>query len=283
MHSTILMTGQIKRSKRRQPNISPPLHLKRAITTASATDSSTASSIEDAGPEAGGKPQQQLRDESCKSTNSSNLKSSNRNRPRKSVPFGVSFGDVRVRLYDRSIGDWWDIQHGLCLGWEYEEMPPVPLPEDEGSIKKSRISKAVKKTKAKVVGFFLVTRHERNSMGIIRADSIVDVDVDERSRRARIRTKSKVRMGGKEGKGKIEKAPRKLSYEDSKPSAKYREALLKDYGFTSAELDESEMERKLLRLEYSHWTRASQNPSNLFVERCLGDIRENCACMAVGS
>lgn len=267
MHSTILMTGQIYQS--RPTNISPPLSLKRAITTTSATDSSTASSVDDAGPENCGKTQRATRqrdkqprnhvDDSC-STTSSNVKG---NRPRRSIPFGVSFGEVEVRTYDRSIGDWWDVQHGLCLGWEYVELPAVPLQEeDESRNKTSKVEKAIGKAKAKFVGLLLVARKKRNSMGMISADAVVEVE--QKSSRARIRTKRKGRR-----RGKAEKADRKLSYEDCKPTAKCREELLKVYGFSSIELDHAEAERKLLRLEYSHWTRTSQNPSKLFVERCL--------------
>ena len=263
------------RNQSRGPKLSPPLSLKRAITTTSATDSSTASSIDDAGPGSCGKPQRKSRQwdnlsrdylgGNCSCTESPNRKTAKRNRARRSAPLCVTFGTVRVRAYERSIGDWWDVQYGLCLGWEYVDMPAVPLPDDDESRNKaSKLRKAVGKAKAKIIGWMLVSRKKRSSMGVISADSVVDVE--HKTSRARIRTKRRERRG------ETQKTNRKLSFEDCKSTAKCREELLKDFGFSSIELDQSEVERKLLRFEYSSWTRMSQKPSKLFLNRCLKDI-----------
>merc|ERR1712071_725409 len=79
----------------------------------------------------------------------------------------------------------------------------------------------------------------------------------------------------RKGSRKVAKAQPKaesVSYEDHKSTPKLRQELLLNFGFTSEELKSSEAERKLLRLEYSHWTpRSSQNPSPLFLQRCLAN------------
>ncbi|KAG7338529.1 hypothetical protein IV203_014003 [Nitzschia inconspicua] len=43
---------------------------------------------------------------------------------------GVSFGSVQVREYNRSLGDWLNVPHGLAIGWEYLEHDPEPLPQE---------------------------------------------------------------------------------------------------------------------------------------------------------
>mmetsp|Transcript_7184 Transcript_7184/g.17556 ORF Transcript_7184/g.17556 Transcript_7184/m.17556 type:complete len:299 (+) Transcript_7184:212-1108(+) len=280
----IEMTGQIKKSSR--TSISTPLSLKRAITTATVSDSSTASSVDDADPDTSGKPLRRSRqeenksrhyiDDSCKS-DSPKRKATKRNR-RRPISSCVSFGDVTVRIYSRSIGDWWDVQHGLSLGWEYKEMPAVPLPEDDDSIKsKSKLKKAVSKAKTTMKGWLLVKRKKRNSTGVIRADSVVD---ERKTDGVRIRTQMKERRREKAERAEAQrtkrvKPSRKSSYVECKPTSKGREELLKKFGFSSQELDDSETERKLLRFEYSHWTRSSQSrPSNLFLKRCLADFKE---------
>ncbi len=264
------MTGQVEKSNR--ANISTPLSFKRATTTASATDSSTASSVEDAVPNTFGTPPRRSRrntvrfrdcTDSSSKTNCSKSKTNKRNRQSRSRASVVSFGDVTVRVYDRSLGDWWDIPHGLSLGWEYKEMPAVPLSADHDSTKnKSKLTKAISKAKAKLTAWFLVNRHKRNSTGIINGDDVFVYD-----RKPTIRTKKREKRNAKK-----EKATRKLSYEDCKSTPKNREALLKRFGFTSKELDDSEKERQLLRFEYSHWTCSnSTRPSTLFLQRCLAD------------
>lgn len=280
----IEMTGEIKKSSR--TSISTPLFFKRAITTATVSDSSTGSSVDAAGPDTSGKPQRRSRqeetksrhyiDDSCKS-DSPKRKITKRNR-RRPISSCVSFGSITVRIYSRAIGDWWDIQHGLSLGWEYNEMPAVPLPEDDDSIKsKSKLKKAVSKAKATVKGWVLVKRKKRQSTGVICADSVVD---ERKIDGVRIRTKAKERKREKAERAKAEKTKsvkpsKRVSYEECKPTAQGREELLKKFGFSSKDLDDSETERKLLRFEYSHWTRSSQRlPSKLFLERCLADFKE---------
>ena len=280
----IEMTGQIKKSSR--TSISTPLFFKRPITTATVSDSSTASSADDAGPHMSGKPQRRPRqeknksrhyiDDSCKS-DSPKRTATKRNR-RRPISSCVTFGDVTVRMYSRSIGDWWDVQHGLSLGWEYQEMPAVPLPEDDDSIKSiSKLKKAVSKAKTTIKGWLLVKRKKRNSTGVIRADSVVD---ERKTDGVRIRTKMKERRREKAERAEAErtktvKPSRKSAYEGCKATTKDREELLKKFGFSSQQLDDSEKERKLLRFEYSHWTRSSQSrPSNLFLERCMADFKE---------
>jgi hypothetical protein len=201
------------------------------------------------------------------STNHSTI--SSKNRPRRSVPSSISFGVVTVREYKRSLGDWWDIKHGLCLGWEYVDMPAVPLPDDDDDEKnrgqESKLVKNIRKVQAKIIGMVLVSRKKRNSMGTICADSVL-VKLPEKKDKAIIRTRTKKKERRRQ-KTETNKIP--PTYEDNKPTPNCREELLKRFGFSSHELDRSEAERKLLRLEHSHWTRLSQNPSPLFVQRCL--------------
>ena len=171
-----------------------------------------------------------------------------------------------MRVYERSIGDWWDVQHGLSIGWEYKEMPAVPLPSDDDSTKhKSKLEEAISKMRAKLTAWFLVNRNKRNSTGVINGDDVVAYN-----RKPKIRTKKREQRNAKKG-----KPARKLSYEDCKSTSRNREELLKRFGFSSTELDDSEKERQLLRFEYnSYWTgSSSKRPSSLFLQRCLADSK----------
>lgn len=266
-------------SRRQQSDFSPQLSLKRPITIASVSDSS----IGDGGPESFSKPQKdtlsqekqsrdQIDDNGSRSFYSSNLKTSKRNQMRRTGP-SVSFGEVCVRKYDRSIGDWWDIQHGLCLAWQYTQMPAITLPslpEDKSKTKKGgKAGKARFKVAATMVVGLLAARKKLETLKEIDTD----VSVDETARRDQVKTvtTSKEKKIGKVKRGKTKTSRRRSSYEDCKPSSKWREELLKEYGFSETELNDSEKERKLLRLEYSNWTSTSKRPSKLFVERCLAD------------
>jgi len=289
--------------------ISPPFSLKRASTTATATDSSTASSADNANGELQRKRTRQ-RDttttinnqprgvrynigDSCAtkstkrstismiSSSSSSSSKNNNNRPRKrSVPSSVSFGVVTVREYKRSLGDWWDIKHGLCLGWEYVDIPAVPLPDDvvdenenkhKNRGKESKLVTNIKKVQTKIIGMILVSRKKRNSMGTIS----VKLPQNKTDKAViRTRTKKKARRRKNTQSNNSNKTP---TYEDNKPTPKCREELLKSFGFSFHELDRSEAERKLLRFEHSHWTRMSQNPSPLFLQRCLAAEQEAAA------
>ncbi len=273
-----MMRHNTNHSRREQSDFSPQLSLKRPITLASVSGSS----IEDGGPESGSKTQKdtlpqekqsrdQIDDNGSRSFYSSNLKTSNRNQLRRTGPSHVSFGEVCVRIYDRSLGDWWDVQYGLSLAWQYTQMPAVPLPslpEDKNKTKKgAKPGKSRFKVAATMVVRLLAARNKLETL----KETDTDVSVDETTRRDKIKTvsTSKKKKIGKEKRGKTKTSRRRSSYEDCKPSSKYREELLKEFGFSETELNDSEKERKLLRLEYSNWTSTSKRSSLLFVERCL--------------
>lgn len=285
------MVGQLKLLSRL--SISIPLALKRTTTTASTTDASTASSVDDANPDGSGIPQKDKRqrdnqngvninqnfkdsnsNSSCITHNISNdsCKSSCNSKrtirsivkdgsSRRSVDSSVSFGEVTIREYDRSIGDVWDIQHGLGLGWNYVDMPAVPLPNDdeESEDREAKIGKKIRKLKDIIQTRMLIKRKKRKSRGLIHADSLTDVQ----------ETKSKV--GSNIKKMKARRKKRGYSYEEKKSSPQSRQELLQNFGFTSSELDVCERERQLLRVEYSSWTHYSRRNSELFLKRCLAD------------
>lgn len=261
------MLGQLKRS--RYLKISHPLAFKRSSTTASATDSSLASSADDASPGISGKPQRNTRQrENQRTTNIIDRNTINRNRPRRSVASCVTFGEVLIREYDRSIGDWWDKEHSLGLGWDYVDKPAVPVPDDdeENGKQKAKFQKSIMKAKSEIIALLLVSRKKRKSMGIILADPMVNLE--QTTAKIRISTKKKERRWKK-----TETKNMMPSYEDSKPTSKHREKLLINFGYSSCELNLSETERKLLRIEDRCWTGQSRKPSPLFIERCLADVK----------
>ena len=177
----------------------------------------------------------------------------------------VTFGDVQVREYERSLGDWWDVEYGLSLGWDYTEIPakPLPLDEDDANESVAKFKKNAKKAKAKVKGWFLVNRNRRNSLGTIDPKDLEEIV--QISDKARVRSRSKKKDWIKEK----EKPHVKRLYEDYKPTPKNRQELLQEFGFTEEEMNSAESERKLLRFEYSQWTCDSKNHSSLFLQRCL--------------
>lgn len=258
------MPNRVERS--RQSAISLPFAFKRATTTISTTDSSTTSSMDGSAPRCEDKTRVKQRRENQRRIDDSS-KTNNRNstiapgRRRLSSCSTVSFGDVTVREYNRSLGDWWDIKNGLGLGWEYVQHPSVPLPYEDDDVKK-QISKLrknqVKKLKAKIDAWFLLSRKKRNSMGSIDPNAVVNLDGIKLERKNQPRKKD--------------------CYEDNKPTAKVRGELLKQFGFTSEELNLSEAERKLLHMEYKLWTQTTDSnrrstPSDMFSERFLAGIR----------
>ena len=103
----------------------------------------------------------------------------------------VTFGDVQVREYERSLGDWWDVEYGLSLGWDYTEIPATPLPPDEDDANESvaKFKKNAKKAKAKVKAWFLVNRNRRNSLGTIDPKDLEEIV--QISDKARVRSRSK--------------------------------------------------------------------------------------------
>ena len=274
MNNTTPMIRHNTNHSRRQPSdFSPQMSLKRPIVFAAIADSS----IKEASPENCSKPQQetlpqekqsrdQIDDSRSRSSYRSSLKTSKRNHLRRSRHSHVSFGEVCVRIYDRSIGDWWDIQHGLCLAWQYAQMPAVPLPslvDDKSKAKKgAKAGKARFKSAATMVVGMLAARKKLDTL----KENDTYVNVDETGRRDS--TEKKIGRGKR---GKTKSQRRRSSYEDCKPSSKFREELLLEFGFSETELKNSEKERKLLRLEYLNWTPTSKHPSKLFVERCLAE------------
>mmetsp|Transcript_27749 Transcript_27749/g.59317 ORF Transcript_27749/g.59317 Transcript_27749/m.59317 type:complete len:295 (+) Transcript_27749:212-1096(+) len=190
----------------------------------------------------------------------------------------VQFGDVTIREYNRSLGDWWDIQHGLGLGWEYVEQPAMPLPKEEDTSWGALKSKynTYWKMKNKLNAWILVNRKKRKSTGTIQANKVAD---------PKIRTSDNNNNNNNEGikkkkrkrKRRRRRKKRKPSDTDEKSMAQMRAKLLMEFGFSDSELKLSEGERKLLHLEYRHWTQSSaedrqgKKVSGLFAERFLAD------------
>lgn len=173
---------------------------------------------------------------------------STNNRKRRS---SVSFGEVTVREYCRSLGDWWDIPNGLGLGWEYYELPSVPIPDEDQEETKRYIAKLrrdkVKKLKSKVKAILLVNRNKLQSNGIIRAESITGLDTS---------TKDLERMAKKKSKKKIS-----LHFEDRPCTSTKRKQVLIDFGYDSTELTKCESERQRLRFEYNMWMTRTKKKS----------------------
>ena len=275
---TTMIRHNTNNSRRQQSDFSPQLSLKRPIILSSVADSSTAPLLVEDGSESCSKRQdkalpqeQQSGDEideiGTRSSYSSNLKTSKKNKPRRNRTARVCFGEVCVRKYDRSIGDWWDIQHGLGLAWEYAEMPAERLPSLQED--KSKAKKPAKSGKSKFMRMLTLGNKQGEPKEID-----AGVSVDETARRGKGKRNSNEKKVGKTKGGRTKTTRRRSSYEDCKPTAKYREQLLTEFGFSETELEESEKERKLLRLEYLNWTPKSKRSSDLFAERCLASSED---------
>lgn len=179
----------------------------------------------------------------------------------------VNFGEVAIREYERSIGDWWDIQHSLALGWAYTDQPAAPLPEEEAYYRKERsaFTKMISKAREKLIAWMLVYRKKRRSRGLIVADSLSDVQ----QKIGKPRSRSTKR--GERGRN-IGRKNQNTSYEDNKSTSYCREEVLINFGFSARELNQAEAERKILRLEYQKWSRERGNPSPILIQRCLADM-----------
>mmetsp|Transcript_18340 Transcript_18340/g.42278 ORF Transcript_18340/g.42278 Transcript_18340/m.42278 type:complete len:235 (-) Transcript_18340:173-877(-) len=213
--------------------MSPQLVFKQPTTTFSATDSSTASSTDDACPNTVGTSRKDARGLMIKTF---------KNRSRKRRPL-VSFGGVTIREYERSIGDWWDIQYSLGLGWDYVERVAFPLPADEEDHREPRL-----KLEKLIARMLLLKCKPLKSKGTIGADS-----------------SSKVQHLGA-------KVKHLKSDDDGRLTSQQRVEMLINYGSSREELNQSEKERKILRVEYLNWKRDRKNSSPLFSSRCLADI-----------
>jgi len=188
-------------------------------------------------------------------------------RPRRS---SVSFGNFTVREYNRVLGDCWEIEHGLGLGWEYVDLPAQPVVV-QGSGETTKTNKEIYK-----IGFEIKT-------WILKFREIYKKKKPIGSPKEPLGTTQAQRRVGMKKKALIKKArattQEMLSFEDNKPTSQHRQELLKNFGFSDSELHLSEAERKLLLVEHKQWTRHSKRASKLFTERCLADIR---ACVTSG-
>jgi len=177
---------------------------------------------------------------------------------------------MTVREYNRSIGDWWDIPNGLGLGWEYVEHPSTQIEEltDEELAERTRLTNLIRRVRYKISAYRLVLRHRCSSKGTIQVYKCSDESMGGETRSDRKRSERK-------------KMRRQcLTLEDTnRTTPRMRESLLKDFGFTTKEMELSERERKLLRMEYTQWTQKALQqegqimPSKLFLERFVADIR----------
>jgi hypothetical protein len=53
-----------------------------------------------------------------------------------------------VREYDRTLGDCWDVPHGLAIGWKYHQHDPEPLPpQPESTEQQQRQNKKKKQSR----------------------------------------------------------------------------------------------------------------------------------------
>ena len=170
---------------------------------------------------------------------------------KRSSSVSVSFGDITVREYCRSIGDWWDVPNGLGLGWEYYELPSVPIPNVDQEETRRYIAKLtrnkVKKFKAKVKVMLLVNRNKLQSNGIIRAESITGLDTSANNLEKKTRKKSKKRIS--------------LQFDERPSTCTIRKQILIDFGYDSTELTECETERQQLRFEYHTWSTRTKKKS----------------------
>eukprot|EP00537_Pseudo-nitzschia_pungens_P015280 CAMPEP_0172411304 /NCGR_PEP_ID=MMETSP1061-20121228/77326_1 /TAXON_ID=37318 /ORGANISM="Pseudo-nitzschia pungens, Strain cf. pungens" /LENGTH=231 /DNA_ID=CAMNT_0013147513 /DNA_START=541 /DNA_END=1236 /DNA_ORIENTATION=+ len=190
---------------------------------------------------------------------------------------GVSFGNVTVREYNRSIGDWWDIPNGLGLGWEYVEHPSTQIEEltDEELAERARLKNLIRGVRYKISAYRLVLRYRCSSKGTIQVDKCSDESMGGETRSDRKRRERKL-LARKKMRRQC------LTWEDTnRTTSRLRESLLKNFGFTPEEMELSERERKLLRMEYTQWTQKARQqegqktPSKLFLERFVADIRHS--------
>ena len=129
----------------------------------------------------------------------------------------VSFGSIHVREYNRSLGDCFDVSHGLAIGWEYADNEPMAIEELEPEGKKSKKS---------VV---------RTVMGKLRLQSIP----------GRRRSKP-LRYDSSTG----QPISRKEKRFDQKPTTIVeRSAILQNFGYTWEDLAEAEEERARTKFE----------------------------------
>ncbi|OEU06472.1 hypothetical protein FRACYDRAFT_254489 [Fragilariopsis cylindrus CCMP1102] len=267
---------------------SPPLEFKRITTTASTDDSSTVSydavakitsnpnpsgspgrkkcphkhdrscPQEGAAAAAGGQQQQDHRSHTRQRGWEQHQDQQHRGiishpfaSTKRSSSVSVSFGDITVREYCRSIGDWWDVPNGLGLGWEYYELPSVPIPNVDQEETRRYIAKLtrnkVKKFKAKVKVMLLVNRNKLQSNGVIRAESITGLDTSANDLEKMARRKSKKKMG--------------LQFDERPSTCTIRKQILIDFGYDSTELTECETERQQLRFEYHTWSTRTKKKS----------------------
>ena len=256
-----------------QPHISPPLVFERRSTLVSATDSSTASSVDDVSPKRIGTSRKGTRERKNKGKahdylNSMGDEYNKKYKKRSSRPrSGVRFGEVTIREYERVLGDCWDIPYGLGLGWDYVERPAFTLPVDDKEYRQSKIKleKMIIKAKDILMASIRVKRKKLKSKGTIGTDSSSEVQQNRDTGVGTWRKKKDRRKKLKDSK----------NYEDNKlTTPKQREGLLINFGFSIHELNQSEVERQILRLEYLHWTRESNNTSPLFMARCLAEIEK---------
>mmetsp|Transcript_25195 Transcript_25195/g.55240 ORF Transcript_25195/g.55240 Transcript_25195/m.55240 type:complete len:325 (-) Transcript_25195:263-1237(-) len=245
-------------------------------------------------------------DESYNNNRDCSKTTSSSNGSRTKRPSRVSFAGVTIREYNRSLGDWWDITNGLGLGWEYIEHPATPLLLDDDDKTKGKVAKlqrdqVVKKIRVMIRAWFMASRNKRHSMGgtgtstgTSPEDSVLNSDdaSDESGRNNKNSSTTTVITDKKNTQSKKKKSQTSKQKSDRKKrssscienkhstTASFRKELLIKFGFVSEELDLSERERKILRMEYSHWTQASDldrsklKPSALFLERFLADVRD---------
>jgi len=244
-----------------------PFVFKRTTTTVSTDSSQTVSCRQ----QRGGGEQQNRR------FIHSNQSPSHFNRKRNSV----SFGEITVREYHRSLGDCWDIAHGLGIGWDYYEHDPAPIPDDDQDEARRYVGNKLRRNKMKKVKSIittklLVNRNKMHSNGEIKAKSIKGFDTTQQM-------KTKLDITTKNRKSKKKKS---LNYEDNPCTTLIRKQLLQEFGYSTSELTLSESERVQLRFEYNMWmtrpitkmsslsTSSSDDdrPSKLLIDRVLADM-----------
>jgi len=260
-----------------------PFVFKRTTTTVSTDSSQTVSSDAVATYSPGGSPT----GTSCRQQRGggeqqnrrfvhSNQSPSHFNRNRNSV----SFGEITVREYHRSLGDCWDIAYGLGIGWDYYEHALAPIPDEDQDETRRYVGKLrrnkMKMVKSIITTKLLVNRNKMHSNGQIKAKSIKGFDTTQQ-------TKTKLDTTTKNKKSQKKKS---LHYDDHPCTTLIRKQLLQEFGYSTSELTLSESERVQLWFEYNMWMRRpikkmsslstsssdDDRPSKLLLDRVLADM-----------
>ena len=153
-----------------------------------------------------------------------------------STASGVSFDTVLVREYNRVLGDWWDVPNGLAIGWKYDEHEPEQLP-------KVAVQEATcDHTKRRGRSF-------RNILQRLRLKTPKDPPVPAAPARPLRRRILTTRRDSSSLSSSLTSSFSRRRYDKTPTTSSQRVDILQDFGFTSEELEEAELQRERTKFE----------------------------------